>query len=218
MASYASTWAICFESWRSRRQKECQIEEGHLIARSRSHHALDTAQVRGGSGDRVHQGEERDSYRAGVPGSAPELRGPALLGTRVLRLDRRARRSSGSRIHPASGEGGQKARPTSPALGKGLPERAARSTAALSGSHSPKPPALPGDVLLGPQCFERGLPNSARRSVLYGEGWHRGPGGLSRFCCSIAPRIPRSIRHCRPSVRACPRPSRIPDRRSSQAR
>src|SRR5207244_138143 len=52
-----------------------------LDARSRPHAAVDTAEVFGGAGGRVHQGEERDSHRAVVHEREAQLRGAALLGT-----------------------------------------------------------------------------------------------------------------------------------------
>ena len=45
----------------------------------------------------------RDPHRPRVGGSVPELRGAALLGAGVLRLDRGSRRASDSRIYPAAG-------------------------------------------------------------------------------------------------------------------
>ena len=44
-------------------QRESQILEGHLIARSRAHADFDPAQVRRGPGDRVYQRQERHPYR-----------------------------------------------------------------------------------------------------------------------------------------------------------
>src|SRR5258706_7971494 len=51
-----------------------------LDARSRPHAAVDTAEVFGGAGGRVHQGEERDSHREDVHEREAQLRRAALLG------------------------------------------------------------------------------------------------------------------------------------------
>ena len=69
-------------------QKECRIEEGAPAGGPCAHTDCDTAKVRGITGDRVHQGQERDSRRAGVRREETQLRRPAPVGTRVLRLDR----------------------------------------------------------------------------------------------------------------------------------
>src|SRR6202158_1425559 len=80
-------------------QKESRIEEGHLMLESRSQDDLDPTQVRSFAGDRLHQGQERDPFGPGVRGEEAKLRGTALLGQRVLRLDRRSRRSRDTGVH-----------------------------------------------------------------------------------------------------------------------
>jgi len=86
-------------------QKESAVEEGHLLP-DHVHMLLSippkyaVAQVGG-----VHQGEERDPDRAAVHGGEAELRGAALLGTGVLRVDRRARRGGDPSVHPGAGGG-----------------------------------------------------------------------------------------------------------------
>src|ERR1700730_2283208 len=55
-------------------------------ARSRAHDDRDSAEVCGVASDWVYQGEERDPPGAGVWGEEEELRGPAFLGARVLRV------------------------------------------------------------------------------------------------------------------------------------
>jgi len=55
-------------------------------ARSRAHDDRNSAEVGSVASDWVYQGEERDSPGAGVWGEEEELRGPAFLGARVLRV------------------------------------------------------------------------------------------------------------------------------------
>ena len=51
---------------------------------------VDSSEILGRAGDRVYQGEECDSRRSRVWRSAPQLRGAALLGAGLLRLDSRS--------------------------------------------------------------------------------------------------------------------------------
>lgn len=67
--------------------------------RPRAHDDLDTAEAGSVRGDRVHQGEERDPSCAGVRGEEAELRGTALLGEGVLRIDGREGRESDPGVH-----------------------------------------------------------------------------------------------------------------------
>ena len=53
--------------------------------RPRSHDDLDPAEIRGVTGSRLHQGQERDPLGAGLRRKEAQLRGPALLGARLLR-------------------------------------------------------------------------------------------------------------------------------------
>ena len=65
------------------RQRECKIEEGHMMP---DHvHILISIPPKYS----VHQGQERDSLGASVRRAEAELRGPALLGTRVSGVDGR---------------------------------------------------------------------------------------------------------------------------------
>ena len=73
-------------------QKECRVEEGHLLARPRAHAVVVPAEMSGVAGGGLHQGEERDLPVAHVRRTEEEFRRPALLGARILCLDRRARR------------------------------------------------------------------------------------------------------------------------------
>ena len=75
-----------FRRWAA--QKESRIEEGHL----RSDHVPrmiaipPKAEVRGVAGDRVCQGQERDSSGAGVWGAEAESCRAAFLGTGLFRV------------------------------------------------------------------------------------------------------------------------------------
>jgi len=75
------------------KQRESKIEEGHLMP------------------DHVHM---RDPRCANVRGAEAELRGAALLGARLLRLDRRSRRRGHPPLHPGAGDRGQAHRPAPP--------------------------------------------------------------------------------------------------------
>jgi len=93
-------------------QKESRVEEGHLMP-DHVHMMLSippkyaASQVGG-----FHQGQECDSPCKGVRGAQAQLRGAALLGQKVLRLDGRARRSSDPGVHQEPGEGGPETGPT----------------------------------------------------------------------------------------------------------
>ena len=89
------------------KQKESQIEEGHLLSDHVHMMIANTAEVRGSAGDRVHQREKRDSSGAGVRRTEAEFCGPALLGTRVLRFHGRTGRRSGAKVHSRTGRRGQ---------------------------------------------------------------------------------------------------------------
>src|SRR6185312_3277206 len=55
------------------------------------HADFDSAEVRSVAGDRLHQGEKRDSSGPGVRRAKAEFCGPTLLGARLLRLHRWSR-------------------------------------------------------------------------------------------------------------------------------
>src|SRR5208283_3798960 len=63
---------------------------GASAARPRAHDDRDSAQVCGVASDWVYQREECGPPGTGVWREEEELRGPALLGARVLRIDRGA--------------------------------------------------------------------------------------------------------------------------------
>ena len=68
-------------------QKESRILEGHLMSEPRAHADLDSAKVCGVAGNRVHQGEERDSLGQGVWRAEAKFRGAAFLGAGILDID-----------------------------------------------------------------------------------------------------------------------------------
>ena len=73
--------------------------------RSRAHADLDSAEILGGAGDGVYQGQERDPHRTGICWPTAEFCGPAVLGAWVLGLDGGTGRSRGAPLHPGTGKG-----------------------------------------------------------------------------------------------------------------
>ena len=57
-------------------RRESEVEEGHLLSITCS----DPAEVLGGAGDRLHQGEERDPHCPALCGPAAQFRRAALWG------------------------------------------------------------------------------------------------------------------------------------------
>src|ERR1700679_238537 len=98
--------------------------------RSCAYAALDSAEVFGGAGTGVPEGENGDPHSAGVCRAQRELRGAAVLGARLLGVDGGTGRSRGASLHPGTGKRRSAAGSTD-------------ADAALSGSHYLKPPALP---------------------------------------------------------------------------
>ena len=70
------------------------------------------AEVFGVYRDGVHQGKERDPYRAGVCGPTQEFCRPAFLGTRLLGSDGRQERGCRASVYPEPGKGRQTPRTT----------------------------------------------------------------------------------------------------------
>src|SRR5262245_61628813 len=135
-------------------QKECKIEEGHLMPDHVHIDDLDSSQIRRLPGRGVHQGQERDPSGSGLWGEEAQFRGTALLGQRVRRLDSRSRRSDDQGVHQKAGRGGCPPRPDEPvALISRLQAApihgvaSATPTAALSGP-IPKAPGFAGGYLL----------------------------------------------------------------------
>ena len=88
-----------------------QGRRGASDAGSCSHDDFDPTQICGVASDRVHQGQERYPSGAGLWREKAQLRRAAFLGPRVLRLDRRSRRSGDPGINPQPGGRGYTARP-----------------------------------------------------------------------------------------------------------
>lgn len=65
------------------RQKECEIEEGHLMV-DHAYADRDSAEVFRVAGHGIHQGEKCDPHCADLCGEAQELCGAALLGSGLL--------------------------------------------------------------------------------------------------------------------------------------
>ena len=85
---------------------------GASDARSCAHALERAAEVFGVERDGVHQGKERDSYRASVCRTAKELCRPAFLGTRLLGLNGRQKRGCRAPVYPEPGTGRQTPRTT----------------------------------------------------------------------------------------------------------
>ncbi len=69
------------------RRRESRIEEGHLMPDHVHMLVLDPAEILGGGGDRVHQGQKLDMDRAEYRAKGEELHRAQILGTRVFRLN-----------------------------------------------------------------------------------------------------------------------------------
>ena len=108
--------------------------------KSRTHVDLDTAEVCGGPSDRFCQGQECHWHCSDGRGATTELHRGALLGSRVLCINRRPRRKDDPGIHPTAGSRGSSARSDEDV--RLTAAMAAHKQSALSGSPS-KPPALP---------------------------------------------------------------------------
>ena len=124
-------------------------------AGSRSHDDLNSTEVCGLASGRVYQGQECDPFGPGLRGEKAQFRGAALLGQRVLRLDRRSRRSGDKGVHPETGTRRQPPRSNESvalivhlqvAQQKLGPRQ--RPQKPLRAAHFLKPPALPGDTYL----------------------------------------------------------------------
>src|SRR5215471_1559826 len=85
-------------------RKECKIEEGHL---PRAYADIDPAEIFGGGGDRVSEGEKLDLDCAECRTQAAQFSWPQILGEGLLRFDRRAGRGDDPRLHQKSGDRGQ---------------------------------------------------------------------------------------------------------------
>src|SRR5262245_29873041 len=78
-------------------------------ARPRAYADIDPTEIFGGRGDRISEREEFDLDCAECRTQAAQFSWPQILGERLLRFDRRARRGNDPRLHQKSGDGGQSA-------------------------------------------------------------------------------------------------------------
>jgi len=67
--------------------------------------ACDPTEICGFSGGRIHQGQERDPFGAGIWREKAQFRGPAFLGAGILRFDRGPGRRTDPGIYPQPGTG-----------------------------------------------------------------------------------------------------------------
>jgi hypothetical protein len=81
-------------------QKESRIEEGHLMSDPVHMMIAIPPKYAVSQVIAIHQGQERDSPGAGLRRAEKDLCRAALLGARVLRIDRRAGRSCGAGVPP----------------------------------------------------------------------------------------------------------------------
>ena len=71
------------------RQKECKVEEGHLMPDHVHMLLAHPTEVCGVAGARLHEGQKRDPHRAGVCRTKAQFRRRAFLGTRIPRVQSR---------------------------------------------------------------------------------------------------------------------------------
>src|SRR5262249_23178952 len=123
------------------------------------HDDLHSTKVRGFAGGWLYQGKERNPSGPGLWGEEAQFCGAALLGQRVLRLDRRSRRSGDPGIHQKAGARGQPPGSTEHVAltatfrwPKESGVALATPTAALSGPR-PKAPGSAGGYLPSTQLF-----------------------------------------------------------------
>ena len=88
-------------------QKESRIEEGHLMPDHVHMMISIPTEICGLAGGRVYQGQECDPFGPCIRREEAQFCGAALLGPRVLRLDRRSRRSGDTGVHQKPGARGQ---------------------------------------------------------------------------------------------------------------
>src|SRR6266436_1523586 len=88
-------------------QKESRIEEGHLMPDHVHMMISIPPKYAVFAGGRFHHGQERDPFGPCIRREEAEFCGAALLGPRILRLDRRSRRSGDTGVHQEPGARGQ---------------------------------------------------------------------------------------------------------------
>src|SRR6516162_8143814 len=76
-------------------------------ARPRAYADIDPAEIFGGGGDRVSEGEKLDLDCAECGTQAAQFSWSQILGEGLLRFDRRAGRGDDPRLHQKSGDRGQ---------------------------------------------------------------------------------------------------------------
>jgi len=91
-------------------QKECRIEEGHVMSDHVHMMIATSAEVCSLASDWLYQGQERDPHCSGVWGADAQFRRSELLGARVFCLDSRSGRGRDPRLYTGPGEGRPPAR------------------------------------------------------------------------------------------------------------
>ena len=86
-------------------------------ARPRAYADIDPAEIFGGVGDRVSEGEKLDLDCAECGTQAAQFSWPQILGEGLLRFDRRAGRGDDPSLHQKSGNGRQAAGPATTKAG-----------------------------------------------------------------------------------------------------
>ena len=94
------------------RQKECKILEGHLQPDHIHIYDIDSTKILRCTGDRFHEGQERNPYCSNVPWSEKELYRHALFGTRLLCINRWRRRGNNCQLYKKPGRRRQTLGPT----------------------------------------------------------------------------------------------------------
>ena len=89
-----------------------QSGRGAPDARSRAYVVVGAAEIFGVERDGIHQGQERDPYRAGICGATEELRRSAFLGAGFLGVDGGQERGCRTSVYPEPGKGRQTPRTT----------------------------------------------------------------------------------------------------------
>jgi len=114
----SALWAIEARAWGgisgAGRREGKRYHRGAPDAGSCAYDDLSATEVFGGASDRVHEGQECDTYCSCVCWTKKELRWAELLGKRVLGIDGWKRRGSGTSLHPGAGEGRQTPRTNEP--------------------------------------------------------------------------------------------------------
>src|SRR6516164_6201281 len=97
------TWALYSASPAQGMQDRTRTSD----ARPRAYADIDPAEIFGGGGDRVSEGEKLDLDCAECGTQAAQFSWSQILGEGLLRFDRRAGRGDDPRLHQKSGDRGQ---------------------------------------------------------------------------------------------------------------